>query len=212
MRLSLPPPPTHPTPAPLALSISLSLFHIWAKSECSNMRSSLTFERNNPTLRWPFPRWHAWRSLWNQMAFSPYDCLSHYHSLTITVIVMLKGYTPGSLLFSWYSGSKKSWMLMLPGPHKSTVGIIFCCILLVTNMTDGDSQSVELHLHIDLHSYQRVIIAQAWRSIQVTQTFIQTVSVHMYVFITNICALLRRRRQGKDGGGCGNAEHPSYWK
>lgn len=49
-----------------------------------------------------------------------------------------------------------------PGWHNFAVRVI--------NMTDGDSQSVELHLHIDLHSHQHVIIAQASRSILVTQT------------------------------------------
>lgn len=32
-------------------------------------------------------------------------------------------------------------------------------ILRVINMTDGDRQSVKLHLHIDLHSHQHVIMA-----------------------------------------------------
>lgn len=41
-----------------------------------------------------------------------------------------------------------------PGWHNSAE---FC---VLKNMTDGDSQSAELHLHIDSHSHQHVIIAQ----------------------------------------------------
>lgn len=62
-------------------------------------------------------------------------------------------------------------------------------------MTDGDSQSVELHLHIDLHSHQHIIITQAWRSILVTQTCMYTPSVLMHIswhFMANICVLCRK--------------------
>lgn len=41
-----------------------------------------------------------------------------------------------------------------PGWHNSAV------FYVLKNMTDGDSQSAELHLHIDSHSHQHVIIAQ----------------------------------------------------